>query len=306
VARKTIRARRLGKQVRKLRERAKLSQDDLCTTINRGQSKNSTLSQGQLSKVEAGSVRLDAGQLERILTAVSADTATAERLEVLRARAEEIGWWQDYQPYLHETLELMVELGEDARRIRTYDSIFVQGLLQTEDYARTVIESAKPFVRPTAVDELVELRMRRQDRLLQPTFDELVAVVTEASLRHMVGGPKAMKAQLEKLCAITEESMASDEAKDGIGSRASIYLLPYSAGPWPGVGAFLLYEIPGTDDGDEDTEVAQVDGDVGAGIYEDRETIKSLTLTHTAALDRALPARQSLDRYRSIILELDR
>lgn len=68
---------------------------------------------------------------------------------------------------MHETMELIVELGEDATSMRTYQAIFLPALLQTEDYARTSIESGRAWVRPTEVDTLVELRMRRQDRLTQ-------------------------------------------------------------------------------------------------------------------------------------------
>ncbi|NKQ59042.1 helix-turn-helix domain-containing protein [Amycolatopsis sp. K13G38] len=110
VARKTIRARRLGQQLRKLREAARLSQGQLCEAINDGQPKNATISQGQLSKIEAGTARLDAEQLRRMLTALAVDEAAGEKLEALRALAEEPGWWKEYSPFLHETLELMVEL----------------------------------------------------------------------------------------------------------------------------------------------------------------------------------------------------
>lgn len=288
MARKTIRARRLGKQLRKLRERAGFNQDQLCEAINAGQARRSSLSQGQLSKIEVGAARLDSGQLGRVLTAVEASEETATQLETLRARAAEPGWWSEYSPYIHETLELATELGEDARTIRTYDTIVVQGLLQTEDYARTVIESSRAWVRPTDVEMLVELRMRRQKRLTETGFGGLTAVITEAALRHQVGGRAIMRAQLEKLCQATEEG------------NAALHVLPYEEGPWPGLGGFAIYSFPDQDD----SEVVQVDGDLGAGIYEDREPISALTYTFNAALARALPARESLDRYHTVIKEL--
>lgn len=286
MARKTVRARRLGKQIRKLRERAGLSQEQLCEWINSGQVR-STLSQGQLSRVEAGSARLDADQLARILTVVQADQTTATQLEALRARAEEPGWWRAYSPYVPETLEMAIELGEDASEIRTYDTVFVQGLVQTADYARAVIESAKAFVRPTVVDELVELRMRRQERLAEDDFRGLTAVITEASVRHLVGNPAIMRRQLQHLCQITEEGLAA------------VHVLPYSAGPWPGIGNYAIYSFPD----EEDAEIAQVDGDLGAGIYEDKESVKALTFTFDAALARALPARESLALYHAVLRE---
>jgi transcriptional regulator with XRE-family HTH domain len=289
VARKTIRARRLGKQVRKLRERAKLSQEDLCSAVNKGQLGRATVSQGQLSKVEGGSARLDAGQLGRILKVVQADEAVATRMEALRARVEEPGWWHEYSPYIHETMEMVVELGEDATSMRTYNSTIVHGLVQTEDYARVLIESVRAWVRPTEVDMLVELRMRRQNRLNQADFDGLTSVITEASLRHRVGSRAIMRAQLEKLIQVTEDG------------TAAVHVLPFAAGPWPGIGNFEIYRFPEEDD----SEVVLVDGDLGAGIYEDREPISALTYTFNAALAKALTARESLNLYRKVINELD-
>ncbi|MEV4649068.1 helix-turn-helix transcriptional regulator [Saccharopolyspora sp. NPDC049357] len=289
VARKTVRARRLGRQLRTLREAARLSQGQLCEAINAGQDRSATISQGQLSKIESGTARLDADQLARVLTALSADEAIAQRLEELRAQAEEPGWWRQYAPYLHETLELMVELGDDATNLRTYDSIFVQGLLQTPDYARAVVESGRAWVRPTAVDDLVELRMRRQQRLTEPGFEGLIAVLAEATLHHQVGGPTVMAAQLQKLCDVAENG------------TAAVHVLPFTAAPWPGFGGFVIYGFP-----DElDTEVVQVDGDLGAGIHEDKESIKAVTYTHSAALAQALSARESLDVIAAAKKKLD-
>lgn len=288
MARKTIRARRLGKQLRKLRDRAKLSQGQLCEAINTGQAKKAMVSQGQLSKIEAGTARLDSAQLSRVLAALHANDATAAKLEALRALAEEPGWWTEYSPYIHETLELAVELGEDAANMRTYDAIVIQGLLQTEDYARTIIESSRAWVRPTDVELLVELRMRRQQRLTDSDFAGLNAVLTEAALRHQIGNRATMRTQLEHLCAVAEDG------------TAALRVLPYNAGPWPGVGGFVIYGFPD----EEDSEVVQIDGDLGAGVYEDREPINAMTYSFNAALAQALPAPDSLMLCRSLIKEL--
>lgn len=279
VARKTIRARRLGQELRKLREGAQLSQGQLCELFNAGQAKNLTISQGQLSKIEAGTARIERDQLSQLLAVLNASGEIADKLERLRALAETPGWWKEYSPYLHETLELMVELGEDATTIRTYDTAFVHGLLQTEDYARSVVESARAWIRPTAVDDLVELRMRRQKRLKAPGFERLIAVTAEAALYHQVGGAGVLAAQLEKLCEVAEDG------------TAAVHVLPFTAAPWPGFSGFAIYGFPD----DEDMEVVQIDGDLGAAIYEDKESIKSVEYTFSAALAQSLSARKSLD-----------
>jgi hypothetical protein len=254
--------------------------------INSGHQSKALVSQSQLSKVEAGSARLDTGQLNRIIEVLEVDDTTAARLHALRDRADEPGWWDEYSPYIHQTLEMVLELGEEATTMRTYDAVFIQGLVQTEEYARTVIESSA-FVRPIDVETLVQLRMRRQARLAEDGFDQLTAVITETTLRHQVGSRTTMRKQLEKLCQVTEDGLAA------------VHVLPNSQGPWPGFGTFVIFGFP-TDDSD----VVYVDGDLGATIYEDREAIGSLTYTFSAALARALSARESLDLYRSVMKEI--
>ena len=290
LARKTLRAMRLGDRLRKLRESQRISQGKLCELVNQGQDVSSSLSQGQLSKIESGAARLDPEQLERILTVLGVDEATAAKLEDLRARAEEPGWWQDYLPYLNETLELTVQLGDSATTVRSYDTAVVNGLLQTPDYTRELVEGARALVRPTHVDDLVELRLRRQQRLTEPDFEGLIAVMSEAALYHQVGGPRVLSAQLTKLCEVAEEGIAA------------IHVLPFTAAPWPGFGGCVIYGFPD----DEDTEKVQLDGDLGAGLYEDKDSIKAVTYTFNAALAQALSGRESLETMHLAKRKVDR
>jgi transcriptional regulator with XRE-family HTH domain len=286
VARKTIRSRRLGKQIRMLREQAHLNQDRLVEMVNAGQQSKVCVSQGQLSKVEAGSARLGTAQLNRIVAVLGVNDAMAARLHALRARAEEPGWWDEYSPYIRQTLEMASELGEEATTMRTYDAIYIQGLLQTEEYARTLIESSRAFVRPTEVETLVGLRMRRQARLADDSFEQLTAVLTEATLRHQIGTRATMAAQLSRLCRVAEDGLAA------------VHVLPNSQGPWPGLGSFVIFGFP-----NEEADVAYIDGDLGASIYEDRDALNGLTYTFSAALARALTARESLDLFRAVMKE---
>jgi hypothetical protein len=223
--------------------------------------------------------------------AVAADEETARRLEVLRARADEPGWWDEYRPYMHQTLELLVEFDEEAIAMRTYDTVFVQGLVQTEDYARAIIESSRAFVRPIDVETLVELRMRRQARLAEPDFDRLTAVITEAVLHHQVGGRDVMRGQLQKLCDVT------------VSGLAAVHILRNDHGPWPGVGSFVIYSLSQAE-GTDDTEIVYVDGDLGASIYESRDAVNAITYTFSAALAKALPARESVELCRALIRDL--
>jgi hypothetical protein len=282
VARKTGRSRRLGKQIRSLR--AGLSQDALVTQLNADLPPDQHVSQAHLSRVEAGSARLSGEQLHRLVAVLTPPPATAALLDDLNSHADETGWLQEFSHLLTDSVETAITLGQDATRINTYDAVFVQGLLQTADYARIVIESSRAFVRPADVDPLVSLRRRRQERLTDAGFDTLTAVLTEATLRHTIGGPRVMGPQLDRLSEVIEEG------------RHAVHVLPDERGPWPGISQFVIFEFPD----EEDSTVAYVDSDLGSELFEDQRSVGALTFTFSAALAQAFSARESLARIHSV------
>src|SRR5260370_5076652 len=131
------------------------------------------------------------------------DQAEREGLLELVRQASAPGWWQQYDDVLPRWFESYVGLEKAASIIRNYEVQFVQGLLQTEDYARAVILISNAHAPAGEIDRRVSLRMRRQDLLTQPGAPEFWAVLDEAALRRSPGGPKVMRAQLEHLLQAT-------------------------------------------------------------------------------------------------------
>jgi transcriptional regulator with XRE-family HTH domain len=286
--RKTVRSRRLGKQIRRLRDDAQLNQEKLIELMNADQPRQRCLSASHLSRVESGIARLTPEHLERIATVLNVGAKQAKKLDELRRRADETGWWQEYSDIVTEAVEMLVEIGEDSTSVRSYDNVFVQGLLQTRAYAEAVIGSGRAFVAPINVDRMAELRMRRQQRLGEPDFQGLVAVMTESVIRTLVGGRDVMREQLRHLIEVTQEH------------PVTIHILPFSAGALPGSDNFVIFEFPHELDG----EVVYVDSDTAQRIYEDRHPVRQCTYTFHAALAQALPARESQDLIREIMEEL--
>ena len=168
MARKTVRSRKLGKALRRLRLDSQLSQDALLSRFNEAQPQDS-MSASHLSRLETGSARMNTDQLHRLVSVLGAEHHLDE-LEQLRHRADEQGWWHDYADLLPESVEMLIELGEDATTARSYDLAFVQGLLQTREYAEAVVSTARAFVNSVDVDRMVDLRLRRQQRLHEDDF----------------------------------------------------------------------------------------------------------------------------------------
>lgn len=286
--RKTVRSRRLGKQLKQLRDNAGLNQEALVERMNADQPKQRCISPSHLSRLESGSARMTPEHLTRLLDVLDVTGEPATRLEALRGRADERGWWQDYADIVQETVEMLVELGEDATTVRSYDNAFVQGLLQTRRYAETVVGTARAFVRPPDVDRLADLRIRRQQRLSDPDFEGMTAVLTEGVIRTVVGGPAVMREQLQHLLEI------------GDALPVTVHVLPFDAGALPGADNMVIFGFPDELDG----EVVYVDGDTTQRIHEERNSVRQCTYIFDAGLAQALPARESQDLIRAVQKEL--
>ena len=286
--RRTIRSRRLGKQIRRLRDDAQLNQEKLVELMNADQPRQRCVSTAHLSRVETGIARISSEHLDRIITVLDVDTEQADKLHALRRRADEPGWWQEYSDIVTEAVEMLVEIGEDASSVRSYNTVFVQGLLQTRAYAEAVIGNGRAFIAPINIDRMAELRMRRQQRLGEDSFQGLVAVLTEGVIRTLVGGRDVMREQLRHLIEVTQEH------------PVTIHILPFSAGALPGTDNFVIFEFPHDFDGD----VVYVESDTAQRVYEERHPVRQCTYTFHAALAQALPARESQDLIRTVMEEL--
>ncbi|MDA5146496.1 helix-turn-helix transcriptional regulator [Streptomyces sp. AD681] len=91
-------------------------------------------------------------------------------------------------------------LEADAVEICSYNNSVVDGLLQTEEYARAVFGSRRPQFSEDELEQRVVARLSRQEVLCSPTTRPLLSfVLCEATLRRSTGGRSVMRAQLERL-----------------------------------------------------------------------------------------------------------
>ncbi len=157
-------------------------------------------SHAKISRLELGQVSFKERDVADLLTLYGV-TAEEERepLLALARQANTPGWWHKYSGILPHWFEVYVGLEEAAAIIRTYEIQFIPGLLQTEEYSRAVIMLAHSGAPAEEIDRRVALRMARQKRLTGPGAPKLWAAVDEAALRRPLGGPNAMRAQLEHL-----------------------------------------------------------------------------------------------------------
>ena len=146
-----------------------------------------------------------------------------------RGRRKAKGWWHD-SPH-PGTLSEYIALEDAASRMRTWELSLIPGLFQTAEYARSlaVSEGVGVWEDPDEIERLVEIRMRRQERLRDARPLEVYAIIWEAALRQLVGGPDIMRAQLEHLLKVAELP------------NVRLQVLPFRAGGHPCVtGPFTI------------------------------------------------------------------
>jgi len=139
----------LGAQLRRLRESRGISREDAGYSIRASESK--------ISRMELGRVSFKERDVADLLTLYQV-TDEAERSAMLGLvrEANAAGWWHGYGEVMPTWFQTYVGLEESAALIRTFEVQFVHGLLQTEDYIRSVIrlghpEAAVPWVERQSV-----------------------------------------------------------------------------------------------------------------------------------------------------------
>jgi transcriptional regulator with XRE-family HTH domain len=272
----TVRRRRLGSEIRRLRDAIRMSGSVLAKKIG--------MSQPQLSRIENARGQLTAGQLEKMIKLFGVDERKAEEMRTLRRDGDMPGWWEQYSDVLPDNVELLIGLEAGAAWEQTYQDAFIPGLLQTPEYARAVISSAAPFLRSADLPRLMQLRADRQQRLAAPDF-RLTAVINEAALHRWVGGREVMHAQLRHLLDAQHTA------------TVDVLVLPYEAGAHPAQGqSFMLLSFPEP----EDPAIVFLDYAHDSGFLEKAHEVRQHTSVFGAVTARALNPDDSVRKIAGI------
>ncbi|MEU0057868.1 helix-turn-helix transcriptional regulator [Streptomyces sp. NPDC006334] len=216
----------LGRRLQELREAAGLSREEAARALR--------VAPATVRRMETAEVSLKIPYVQVLLDAYGVPAQEADAFVALAEEANRPGWWQRFHDVLPEWFSLYVSLEGAARLIRSYEPHFAPGLLQTEAYARAVLESGTVGRRsPEAIERHVSLRMARQRLLEGPDAPHLWAVMDETVLRRPVGAdPAVMRGQLDKLLEFAERD------------RITLQVAEFADGPHPGTSApFTLFRF---------------------------------------------------------------
>ena len=190
-----VRRRRLAAELRRLREAAQLTCDEVAARLDCSASK--------ISRIETGRVLVSPRDVRDLLSIYGVPEDERDSLIQLARETRQKGWWHtwgDVQPHFATYLGMESEASE----IRQYTVVRVPPLLQTEDYARAVVTGGRIGTGkyPGPADRIVEMLLERQ-RLARASLPHAQAVLDEAALRRQVGGREVMRGQIEHLIELS-------------------------------------------------------------------------------------------------------
>ncbi|WP_343979492.1 MULTISPECIES: helix-turn-helix transcriptional regulator [Kribbella] len=216
----------LGGHLRRMREAAGISRADAGWQIRASESK--------VSRMELGRVGFKERDVNDLLDLYEMkDAQERERLMELARAANNPGWWSRYGDVMPSWFGNYVGLEVAAKLIRTYELLFVPGLLQTEDYARAVVQLGKAYLPSEEINQRVALRVTRQQILTRPDPVRLWVVLDEAALHRPVGGRDTMREQIQYLIEASQKP------------NITLQIMPFSSVGYPDAGgAFSILRFP--------------------------------------------------------------
>lgn len=192
----TLPRRVLGRRLRELRESTKLSRARAAEECEMGSQTLWRLESGRSSEVK-----------KMVINALcDLYGASGDERRILLWLAQESrkdGWWQSYADAMVPEVEMFVGLEQSASRIVSWQSVTLPGLLQTSGYRRAMWEVSAELGGPVDVDREIDLIAKRQDRLLDSENFAFGVLLSEAVIRHRIGGAEVAKGQLNRLVEIS-------------------------------------------------------------------------------------------------------
>ncbi|MBE1492025.1 helix-turn-helix domain-containing protein [Plantactinospora soyae] len=266
----TPRSRRLGRELRRLRDAARLTLEEAGKRIGSSGSR--------IQRIESGDIKVRPGDVMELLVAygVAIDGEPGESLLVMARELREAGWWQrlDALPSRYAT---MIAYEEEAAQIHNFEPVLIPGLLQTEAYARAVI-SVGQEMNAQAIDQRVQARMTRQAILTRKDhYPKLDVVVAEAALMVEVGGTEVMREQLDHLAEVSRQT------------NITIRMLRFAAGAhMANHGGFLILESL------NDPPLGYIDTLAGALFLESPNETNRLTVVYNHLKELAMSPAESV------------
>lgn len=274
----TVRRRRLGLELRRLREAAGVTIETVAERLECSSSK--------ISRIERGHSGASPRDVRDMLDVYGVRGPIADDLIQVSRDARLKGWWHLYGTVLTSAY---VGLEAAATAIRTYEALVVPGLLQIPEYARAMIGQSTSDIPRAEVERRIHVRTARQSLLTQEDPLDFAVVLDEAVFRRLVGGRTVMRGQLAHLIRM------------GSLPNVTLQVLPFSLGAHAGMdGSFsiLCYEEAA------DPDVVFAENAAGGIFLEKDEELHRYNQIFDHLQETALPPAESVALIAALAKEL--
>ena len=270
--------RRLRTELFNARTDKKLTQQQVAEAMDWSLSK--------MNRIEQAKTGISINDLRMLLRLYDVtDEGETERLVGMARQAKQSPWWpRRFSEVASKELLDLIDYEFAASGIRQFETSFVPGILQTEDYASAVLhvfhgeDSA-----PERVAALVDLRTRRRDLLSGGNAPKFSFLLDESVIKRLVGSPSVMREQLESLVKVAELP------------NVMLQIVPFSAGLHPGMkGPFEVVEF----DDMPDENIVFIDRPGGSLISDDPKTTESYLKDYRRIAEKSLTPADSTERIR--------
>lgn len=194
----TVRRRRLGIELRRLRERLGRTVEEIADRLDWSASK--------LSRIENARIGVRVSDVRLLLELYRVDEGHKGEVLALAQAATEQGWWAEYRDVLSGEFGTYIALEDEAHTALTFGTYAIPGLLQNREYAHRILDSGRIIAvsTPRQVERRLDLRMRRQEILRRGNPLTLFAVIDESVLLRDIGGRAIMRRQMLDLLDLAE------------------------------------------------------------------------------------------------------
>lgn len=228
-------------------------------------------SSSKIVRIESGQVPVAPSDVRLLLGLYGQhDAAAVDEYFDLAKKAREAPSFSDYEDLMSKPFREYVAQEPLAARILKYEFAVVPGALQTDEYAHDLIATIHEDQLKRS--RLLEIRNKRKGVVEADAGPDFLAVMDEAALLRPVGTAATMRDQIDHLVELSQKG------------RISLYVLPNSAGYYPGIGkAFTILEF---DDPNLDVLYLE-DANYRSTSQEEPEEVNSFRRRHQRMIDLA-------------------
>jgi transcriptional regulator with XRE-family HTH domain len=276
----TVRQRRFGAELRRLRDAAGLSAPRAAELLGTDRT--------TISNMEAGRFGISEQRLRRLASIYECDDPTLIDALAAMTGGRSSGWWDEYRGKVPPDFLDVAELEHHATSLRTLQTAHIPGMFQVEDHARALFDLFIPALPRLEVELRIAQRLARHTVITKAPTVTYRGVIHEAALHMQVGGRQVAREQLKRLI------------EEGERENVTLLVIPFSAGEFPMAGDSVLYaaaESPHLD-------TVQLDTPIGAVFFDSPTQLANFRRRLDAVEQVALDPRHSRDRILEIVKDL--